>query len=390
MTTAPAPALLPPDHPVRRAVRAHLRRHPADRLLVGVSGGADSLALAAALLAEAPVPGDLAEPASARTTEPAPVPPIASGSAVAAPAAAVIDHGLQDGSAGQAAATAELLRRWGFADVLVRRVRVGSAGGTEAAARAARYAALRELAGGPAGRRVQVLLGHTMDDQAETVLLGLSRGSGPRSIAGMRALTTDVPGPAPSSGQDAPVLSWGRPLLGLRRADTENACATMGIDWWTDPHNSDARFTRVRLRREVLPLLDDVLGAGTTAALARTADLLADDLAALDGWAAAALTAARRDAPVRNSAQERPATAAPLVTSEPLGTAELTALPDAVVRRVLRRWLLDAGVTGLTADHLHRLLHLVRQPARTPPASVRLPGGVDATRVGAVLLLIDR
>ncbi|NNG34974.1 tRNA lysidine(34) synthetase TilS [Nakamurella aerolata] len=381
----PGPAALPADHPVRRAVRWHLRAHPADRLLVAVSGGADSLALAAAVLAEVGGPGR----AAGRATDAAPGnAPALGGDAVPTPAAgpalaaAVIDHGLQEGSAAQSAATAEALRRWGFADVTVRRVAVGADGGLEAAARTARYAALRELAAsGGEPERVQVLLGHTMDDQAETVLLGLGRGSGPRSIAGMRALLPDAA--APASGRDGVRLSWGRPLLEVRRADTESACAAMAVPWWSDPHNSDARYTRVRLRREVLPLLDDVLAGGVTPALARTAELLADDLAALDGWAAAALAAARTEAATGSADHRTPAEPDPTQ----LAVAALAGLPDAVLRRVLRRWLTDAGVTGLTADHLFRMQQLVRRPPRTPPAAVRLPGGVDATRVGAAVLL---
>ena len=133
---------------------------------------------------------------------------------------------------------------------------VGTAGGREAAARTARYAALDAVADA-LGR--DVLLGHTLDDQAETVLLGLGRGSGPRSIAGMR----------PRSGR------YLRPLLGVRRATTEAACRALGLDCWDDPHNDDRALQRVRLRREVLPLLEDVLQGGVAEALARTAVLTA-------------------------------------------------------------------------------------------------------------------
>ena len=115
-----------------------------------------------------------------------------------------------------------------------------------------------------------MLLGHTRDDQAETVLLGLGRGSGPRSIAGMRR-------------REGRYL---RPFLDLDRATTERACAALGLPVWHDPHNVDPSFRRVRLRREVLPLLEDVLGGGVAAALARTADLLRADVDALDHLAA--------------------------------------------------------------------------------------------------------
>ena len=137
----------------------------------------------------------------------------------------------------------------------------------EAAARAARYAALGAYRDGP------VLLAHTLDDQAETVLLGLGRGSGARSIAGMRP-------------HDPP---WCRPLLGVRRAVTHAACVELGLTAWQDPHNTDRRFTRTRLRHEVLPLLEDVLGGGVAEALARTAMALREDTELIDTLAAQAL-----------------------------------------------------------------------------------------------------
>ena len=114
-----------------------------------------------------------------------------------------------------------------------------------------------------------MLLAHTLDDQAETVLLGLGRGSGPRSIAGMRPC-------------DPP---WFRPLLAERRSVTHAVCAELGLPAWDDPHNHDRRFTRVRLRSEVLPLLEDVLDGGVAEALARTAAALREDTDALDGLA---------------------------------------------------------------------------------------------------------
>src|SRR6201982_3331089 len=133
---------------------------------------------------------------------------------------------------------------------------VGADGGPEGAARTARYRALQT-----ARRDRPVLLAHTLDDQAETVLLGLGRGSGARSIAGMRRY-------------DPP---WCRPLLGMRRGVTHAACQELGLTAWQDPHNTDRRFTRTRLRLEVLPLLEDVLGGGVAEALARTATALRAD-----------------------------------------------------------------------------------------------------------------
>ena len=234
---------------VRLAVRRLLAETRPAGVLVACSGGADSVALAAATAFEAP---RLGLPAGLVT----------------------VDHGLQAGSAGRAAAVAELGRRLGLDPVLVCPAEVGTAGGPEAAARTARYAALDAARGDRA-----VLLGHTLDDQAETVLLGLGRGSGPRSVAGMRP----VDGP------------WLRPLLGVRREQTRAACAAAELPVWDDPHNADPRFTRARLRAEVLPLLEDVLAGGAAEALARTAELLRDDLDALDELAAATGAAVVRD-----------------------------------------------------------------------------------------------
>src|SRR4051794_36741365 len=239
---------------VRRAVRDALTALPAPAreapLLVGCSGGADSLALT---LAAAAVRG--AEGVRA----------------------AVVDHGLQDGSAERAAATARLLTQRGItADVHT--VHVTGPGGIEAAARRARQVALCAARPHPDS---PILLGHTLDDQAETVLLGLGRGSGARSLAGMRRW-------------DPP---WLRPLLAVRRATTRAACA--GLDVWDAPHNAAPRFTRVRLRHEVLPLLEDVLSGGVAEALARTAEQLREDVDALDTVAAHLLTAAVRPAALR-------------------------------------------------------------------------------------------
>jgi tRNA(Ile)-lysidine synthase len=179
------------------------------RWCVALSGGADSLALTAVA-------------AQLRPTT-----------------ALIVDHGLQPGSADVAATAREQAVRLGCIDAHICVVEVGTAGGPEGAARTARYQALRAAHDG-----APVLLAHTLDDQAETVLLGLGRGSGPRSIAGMRVC-------------DPP---WYRPLLGVRRAVTVAACAELGLTPWQDPHNADPRFTRSRLRAEVLPLLEEVLG----------------------------------------------------------------------------------------------------------------------------------
>ena len=306
--------------PVEAAVRAFLPRLPAGTsLTVACSGGADSLALAWAVrrVVSVPVRG------------------------------LVVDHGLQPGSAAQAERAAAQLRTLGLDAVEVRSVQVEQAGGLEAAARTARYAALQ-----PGSDREVVLLGHTLDDQAETVLLGLARGSGPRSIAGMRAWR-------------AP---WGRPLLGVRRTDTQACCRAAGLTWWDDPHNADSRFTRVRLRREVLPLLEDVLGGGVAPALARTAALMSDDLAALDELAVRLLARASATAGVGSG----------------LRVSTLRAEPSAVRRRALRLYLQELGITDLTFDHLRRVEALL-----DGSGAVRLPGGADLGVVAGELVIVD-
>ncbi|MFC6356756.1 tRNA lysidine(34) synthetase TilS [Luethyella okanaganae] len=226
---------------VRRAVRAAFAGHlvEGDLVLVGLSGGADSLALAAAAAFEAP-------------------------RAALRAGAVVVDHGLQTGSADVAERAAAQARELGLDPVLVSRVRVGGDDGPEGAARAARHGAF-ERALAETGAR-GILLAHTLDDQAETVLLGLARGAGPTSLRGM----------AESSG------SFLRPLLGIRRAETERFCADSGLVPWHDPHNADPGYARVRVRRRVLPVLESELGPGIAEALARTADQLREDSEALD------------------------------------------------------------------------------------------------------------
>lgn len=264
---------------LRRAVLDFERAHGIgpDPWCVALSGGADSLALTAVA-------------ARLRPTT-----------------ALIVDHGLQPGSAAVAADARDRALGFGCVDARVIAVTVGSAGGPEAAARTARYAALDEARGDAV-----VLLAHTLDDQAETVLLGLGRGSGPRSLAGM------LPYRPP----------WGRPLLGVRRAVTRAACAELGVSPWQDPHNADPRFTRARLRGEVLPLLEDVLGGGVAEALVRTAAALREDTDTLD----------------EQASMQR----ADIAEGGTLETARLTGLPASIRRRVIRGWLLDGGATGLT------------------------------------------
>jgi tRNA(Ile)-lysidine synthase len=255
---------------------------------VALSGGPDSLALTAAAAATLPT------------------------------VALIVDHGLQPGSAEVAQTARRCALDLGCVGARVLTVEVGTAGGPEAAARSARYAALEAARDG-----APVLLAHTLDDQAETVLLGLGRGSGARSIAGMRVC-------------DPP---WFRPLLAQRRRLTHEACADLGLTAWDDPHNSDRRFTRVRLRTEVLPLLEEVLGGGVAEALARTADALREDTDALDDLADRVIDDAAAGAD--------------------LAVSVLVGLPAAVRRRVIRRWLLRGGASGLTDKQIRAVDALV-------------------------------
>jgi len=236
------PPLDPAVAEVRSAVRESLAGLEGDGrpVVVALSGGADSLALAAAVAFEAPRRG---------------IPALS----------ATVDHGLQAGSDAVAQDAAAAARSLGLEAVVIR-AEVGSGGGPEAAARTARYDALLRVARQRGA--AAILVAHTLDDQAETVLLGLARGSGAASLQGM----------APRSELAGVVIL--RPLLAVRRRTTRAACAASGLAPWHDPHNGDARFTRVRVRERVLPVLEDELGPGIAEALARTAEQLREDAAA--------------------------------------------------------------------------------------------------------------
>ena len=294
--------------PATAAVRVAVRRAVAGLdapVAAAVSGGADSLALAAALGFERP--GSYA---------------------------LVVDHALQDGSAEVAARAADQCRGLGLeARVLTAPAAVppgGGSGGPEGAARALRYrlldAAVADLG------LAAVLLGHTLDDQAETVLLGLARGAGARALAGM----TDRP-------------PYRRPLLGIDRATTGAACAEAGLTAWEDPHNDDPSYARVRVRNRVLPVLEVELGPGVAAALARTAALLREDADALDA-----------------------------LTPDTTDVAELAALPAALRTRALKRWAERQCGSAVTTSHVAALRALVED--WRGQGAVALPGGVRVER----------
>lgn len=237
-------SLSPAVAEVRRAVRQALAAlSEGTTVLVALSGGADSLALAAATAFEAPKRGIRA-------------------------VAVTVDHGLQPGSADAAAAASAQAERLGL-DARVVRVEVGGTGGPEAAAREARYRALADAAAQTGA--IAVLVGHTLDDQAETVLLGLARGSGGASLQGMSPDAELVPG-----------IRLLRPLLEVRRKSTRGACAAEDLTPWDDPHNADPAYARVRVRERVLPVLEAELGPGIADALARTAAQLREDAEAFD------------------------------------------------------------------------------------------------------------
>ena len=307
-----------PLHPAVAAVRRGVREvleglEPGDAVLVACSGGADSLALLSATVFE----GRKAAVRVVGTT---------------------IDHGLQEGSAEHARHVVEQMAGLGVDETASARVQVSGAGeGPEAAARRARYDVLEQM-------RVHfgaalVLLGHTRDDQAETVLLGLTRGSGARSLAGMRRSFDH----------------YARPLLDVSRDDTVTACQVEGIDFWEDPHNDDPAYTRVRVRRTVLPVLEEQLGPGVTEALARTADQLREDVTALDELAENEFWA-----------------------SEELDVA---GYPKAVATRMLRLGAVNAGATDSELFHVH-VEQLYALATGRIQGEIQLPGRVTAYRDG--------
>ncbi len=236
--------LSPAQGLIRLAVRNCLTSNtkPGQKLLLAVSGGADSLALAAACEFEAKKLGLKI-------------------------AAAVIDHSLQNNSDKVAAQTAKTLAALGFEEVVVKKIAVGKAGGPEAAARTARYTALESLR--QKTKSNFVVLGHTASDQAETVLLGLVRGSGSKSLSGMSEKTGFLL----------------RPLRGIERATTEAFCKDSGIKYWVDPQNKDEKFLRVMIRKHVLPFLEKQLGGSVAASLVRTSDQLREDNTYLESQA---------------------------------------------------------------------------------------------------------
>jgi len=297
-----------------------------DTVLVAVSGGADSLALAAALVPE-------------------------SKSALINLVGVTIDHQLQKNSSEQATKVFAQLSELGISQIEIVKVDVEMVDGLEASARRARYAALDAVA--EKLNANLIFLGHTLNDQAESVLLGLARGSGARSLSGMARYTG----------------KYCRPLLEITRSETLAACTENNLTPWIDPHNSDSQFARVRVRTDALPKLEESIGPGITEALARSADLLRDDADALDGWAVQ--VAAELD----------------------LADLEITALaelPKAVRTRLLRMAIYAAGAPmgSITADHVASVEAFVTSWHGQGACS--LPGGVKVSRISGRLSLLSR
>ena len=323
------------------------------RVLVGLSGGADSLALAAAVAAEA------------RRFE------AARGTQIAG--ALIVDHGLQPGSEAVAQRAAQTARELGLSPVIVQRVTVDSGtDGPEAAARAARYEAFAEAAE-EAGADI-VVTAHTRDDQAEQVLLALARGSGLRSLAGI-PLERNLRG----------AITVMRPFLvehpEITRATTLQACHEARLEPWHDPHNSDPAFTRVRVRHGVLPRLEEELGGGVTAALARSADLAREDADALDALADAAYRSVLAGAAggAGSIAGEGSRTVAPV--------AALAELPAAVLNRVIRQIAATRFASHLGREHTLAVAALVTQWRGQGPIFVP---GMRVTRQAGVLVFEEQ
>jgi tRNA(Ile)-lysidine synthase len=299
---------------------------PTDLVLVACSGGPDSLALAAAAARLAPRGGPGA-------------------------GAVVVDHGWSADASAAAAEAAAACRALGLAPVELIAVDSSGPGGPEAAARTARYDALAAAAA--RHDAAAVLLGHTLDDQAETVLLGLARGSGARSLAGM------------------PVRRgvYRRPLLDLPRATTAATCAALGLTPWQDPANADPAYARVRVRG-LAAQLEAALGPGVAEALARTARLLREDADALDAAAAELLAAA--------AGQENCMIAEKCMIDLEVGC--LAAAPDAVRRRALLAAARSAGSPPGSLSHRHALAVDALLDSGRTGGLVHLPGGVSVRR----------
>jgi tRNA(Ile)-lysidine synthase len=314
------PALLE----LRKAIRIWFEKlEPNSKVCIGVSGGADSLALAVASKLEASnFPIDLV--------------------------AVIVDHGLQENSGEIAQFAKQQLGKLGYQDVFIGKANVQVTDGIEASARRARYKVFQQAI--ETYNPNYFFLGHTKNDQAEGVLLGLARGSGTKSLSGMQEI----------SGM------FVRPLLGIDRATTEIACRESSIEFWNDPHNSNQDFTRVRVRENILPILENEIGPGIADALARSAKILREDALALDGWAESVFGQ---------------------VDPQDIEISILADLPVAVRSRVFRLAIYAAGAPAgsISASHLEPIEAFVSDWRGQGHTS--LPGGVKVCRISGRLSL---
>ena len=307
----------------RRATRNALAYfEPGDRILLAVSGGADSLLLAAATNLEAVKVGIQLS-------------------------AIVVDHQLQSGSGEVAELTQKRLSELGITEVKISQVEVVGAGGMEAAARRARYEALDTEADRIGA--VAIFLGHTEDDLAETVLLGLARGSGTRSLSGMAFQ----------------VGKYVRPFLELTRSQVLAACKESGIEFWNDPQNQELGFARVRVRNEILPKMEKEIGPGISRALARTSRILREDADALDLIAGEIFTN--------------------LADPTQIPIESISDLPIAVRKRVIKQAIEAMGAPSLSAEQILEVEALVGAWKGQGP--VALAGGITARRDSGRLTL---
>ena len=308
---------------VRNAVRTWLDKYEAgDKVLVAVSGGADSLALSHALSIEAK-------------------------ECVITVIGVTVDHQLQENSGAQAEKVKEQLKNFGLS-CIIKKVKVEIKDGLEASARKARYEALQETA--QEHNAIAVFLGHTRDDQAETVLLGLARGSGTRSLSGM----------AHHKGL------YVRPLLEVTRVQNEQYCKELKLEFWNDPHNENPDFSRVRVRTVALPALEKSIGPGIAEALARSAHLLGDDADALENWA-------------KREEDE--------LDLSDLDCSHLETLPRAIRTRIIRAAIYAAGAPAgmVTMEHVGGVEALIS--GWSGQGALNLPGGVKVERISGRLSL---
>jgi tRNA(Ile)-lysidine synthase len=307
---------------IRQAVRPWVQDSVA-RILIGVSGGADSMALALATIAEAKEPQ-------------------------VEVIAIIVDHQLQPGSGDVALRAKQTLLLKGCDRVEIYPVEVVLVDGMESSARRARYQAFEQAIA--AFNPEYFLLGHTKNDQAETVLMGLARGSGTRSLSGI----------ALENGK------FIRPMLEITRDRTVRACEENEIIPWEDPHNSDSQYLRVRARTRVLPLMEEQLGPGIVDGLARSAKILREDADALD-----------------LIARELFAT----LQFRDIEVSALEALPKAIRIRILRSAIYQAGAPSgaLDADHLTPVEALISD--WRGQGVISLPGGVKVERISGRLYL---